>query len=423
MKRISLVALALVAGSLSAQEVKVNALVDLWYNQVIGRNLRVDKQVSSNVGDASATTPAYYNLNSAFTENGFTIRRAEIYLSGKVIDDLAFNVVFDPNLTTSTTNPTIVHDAFLTYNLTKDLYLRAGQFKPLQTYEATLQSANDLLFYDRSQLARVFGDKRDRGIVASYGWGDTSALYGRVNVGFFNGSTDRDGGKAVDANAQKDYATRIDFGYGKFQKFGFYGKVGSTDTADKNGLVASTFTYAGTKAPTAAQILENKDKTTDFGVYYNFENEHWVANAEAITGLLGRRFASVGGTSGSAALRQHLDQKFFGFVLTGAYRVGRHTFGLRYDYLNYNQGDKFYGPYNPYTQNTTSGASLGADYTPKYTEVVAGWTYALHPAKWKLANLKVNYIHRSDNFLRPSQTGQTGEQGGDNVVVALQVGF
>jgi len=34
----------------------------------------------------------------------------------------------------------------------------------------------------------------------------------------------------------------------------------------------------------------------------------------------------------------------------------------------------------------------------------------------------VNYIHRSKNFLQPG-VGQTGEQGGDSVVLALQVGF
>ena len=421
MKRITLTALALVAGTLAAQDVKINALVDIWYTQGINSNLRADNQVSF---DSSKTTVAngstgstYYNLNSAFKENGLTIRRAELYVSGKVTDELSFNVVFDPNLTTNTTtNPTIVHDAFLTYAVNKDFYLRAGQFKPLQTYEASLQGAGDLLFYDRSQLARVFGDKRDRGIVASYGWGDSSALYGRVNAGFFNGSTDKDGGKAVDANAQKDYATRIDFGYGKFHKFGFYAKVGTTDV--KNGS-ALPFTYADSSTPANAEILANNDKTSDYGVYYNFENEHWVANAEAITGLLGRRYASLNSTG--SALRQHLDQKFFGFVLTGAYKIGRHTFGLRYDYLNYNQGDKFYGAYNPYTQNTSSGASLGDDFSPKYTEIVAGWTYALHPTKWKLANLKLNYIHRSDNVLYNAVT-KTAE-GGDSLVAALQVGF
>jgi hypothetical protein len=64
------------------------------------------------------------------------------------------------------------------------------------------------------------------------------------------------------------------------------------------------------------------------------------------------------------------------------------------------------------------------DYTPKYTEMTLGYLYAFKPETFKAANIKVNYIHRSKNLLAPfTAVGQTGEQGGDNVVVAFQVAF
>ena len=51
-----------------------------------------------------------------------------------------------------------------------------------------------------------------------------------------------------------------------------------------------------------------------------------------------------------------------------------------------------------------------------------GYTYAWNPKAVKAANLKLNYIARSKNFLKPF-TGQTGEQGGNTLVAALLVSF
>jgi hypothetical protein len=400
-----------------AQDVKVNALVDVWYNQILDSNLRTN-------------TPAkYYSLNSAFQEDSFTIRRSEIYIAGKISDEITYNVVIDPNIATPTA-PNILHDAFITYKPTSWFSLQAGQFKPLQTYEATLVGANGLYFYDRSQLARVIGDKRDRGFVAGFGFGSADDFAGKFSLGFTNGTTDKDGGKSVDSNAQKDLISRLEFSVGKTQKFGIYGRWGSTDAKDAGALNANAFTYAGTYSPANAEILDNKDKTTNLGVYYVLDNEHWIAQFEAVTGLLGRRYPSVGiaatGTPAvaSPAGREYLDQKYLAYVLSGGYKFGQHAIVARYDYFNYNQGDKFYGPNNPYTQNTTTGVLTGADYSPKFTEVVLGWNYTFTPTKWTQSNFKLDYIHRSKNFLKANAAlGQTSEQGGDNIVAAFQVAF
>jgi Phosphate-selective porin O and P len=261
-----------IAPSLQAQDVKVNALVDVWYTQALDSNLRTN-------------TPAkYYSLNSAFQENTFTVRRAEIYISGKVTDELSYSVVFDPNIATPTA-PNVLHDAFITYKPNGWFSLQVGQFKPLQTYEATLVGAKDLLFYDRSQLARVIGDKRDRGAVAGFAFGKADEFSGKFSVGFTNGTTDKDGGKSVDSNAQKDFVARLEFNYGKTQKFGVYTRQGVTDAKDVN-LTANAFSYAGTSGPSIQEIQDNKDKTTNLGGYYAFENETWIAQAEVVTGLL-----------------------------------------------------------------------------------------------------------------------------------------
>ena len=112
---------------------------------------------------------------------------------------------------------------------------------------------------------------------------------------------------------------------------------------------------------------------------------------------MGRRFASVTTTTGvNAALRDGLDQKFAGYYLTGGYKMDAHTFLIRYDFMNYNSNSD--GNTASYT------ATPGTDYTPKYKETTFGYTYAFNPGVVKSANIKLNYILRSKNFLKPFGT-------------------
>jgi hypothetical protein len=94
---------------------------------------------------------------------------------------------------------------------------------------------------------------------------------------------------------------------------------------------------------------------------------------------------------------------------------------MRYDVLDMNSGGKRYSAHDPYTQ-TITGFSTGLDLTPRFTEITLGYTFAWKPEKVKAANLKVNYIARSKNFLLP-RAGQSTEQGGDSLIAALQVAF
>ena len=385
--------LALATSLLQAQTPTISGLVQVWYSQMMDNNLRLND------------TAKYFNgARAEYKENGFSIRRTEIKFAGKISDEVSWEVMIDPAITTSATN-NLLQDVVITWKPSKAFEIKVGQLKTVQTLEG-VASSSDLQFIDRSQMANYSGDLRDRGLVVSYLFGDAAGLAGKASMAVFNGA-----GKLTDANAQKDFAGRLEFTYGKAQKFGIYGMSGSTDQADKGTLAAKTF--AGTPAPTPAEVLENKDKFTQYGAFYQYQAGPWYGAVELGTGTLGRRFASVG-TAGPA-LREHLDQKFLGLVLTGAYTFNRHTLHLRYDSGNYNSGDQWYGATNPYKTAT-------ADFTPNFTLITAGYTFAFNPSKVKAANLKLNYIARSKNFLKP-RAGQTGEQGGDTLLAQFQIAF
>ncbi|HJW32810.1 MAG TPA: porin [Holophagaceae bacterium] len=429
MKRTSMLSLvALIAAGVTpaAAQVKIGGLVQVWYNQVLDSNLRTN---SATLG-TTAGNRSYYNLRSEFKENGFAIRRTELKFSGKIVDDVEYEVMIDPSINTSAGNPTILQDAVITYKSSFGLDFKVGQMKIFQTYEG-LNSSSELLLVERSQMGRTLGDVRNRGAAAILNFGDPKDFGGRFVLGAFNGSP-LGVDKGNDNNAQKDFVARLDFTAAKDHKFGVYTLQGSTNSNDKTGapLVATTFTNADpAKAPTAAQVLDNKDKTTNLGAYYIYQTADLHASVEYISGLLGRRFATVANAAGAAG-REHLDQKFQGIVLTGAYTFGSHTLIGRYDVMNYNAGDQWYTVNNPYT-TTAAGTSIipagttgAVDYTPKYTELTLGYLYAFKPETLKAANIKVNYISRSKNFLAPlAAAGQNGEQGGNNLVVAFQIAF
>ncbi|MDR0498936.1 MAG: OprO/OprP family phosphate-selective porin [Holophagales bacterium] len=388
LKNISATALLLTAGLPAvAQAPKISGLAQIWYTQMMDNNLR-----------HNSLSPYNYYNPAPHTENSFYLKRVDVKLAGG-FGDVEYEVMMDPTITTTP----ILQDASVKYKLPYNFEIKVGQFKPLQTLEAVSSSA-ELMLAERSMLARVFGDPRDRGITASVGFGDPSAFGGRFHVGMFNAAS-----KGNDANAQKDLAARLEMNYGKEHLFGAYTLQGTTNLTDKGSLTGGTF--FGTGAPTPAEVLDNKDKTTNLGAFYRFQNDKFHAAVEFITGALGRRWPSLNGTTS----REHLEQSFMGYVGTFAYTVNKHKFVLRYDNLNYNSGDKWYGN-NPYV-NTAAGT----DYTPNYTETSVGYIYAL-AEHYRQSCIRVNYIMRSKNFLAP-RAGQTGEQGGDSLVVAFQAAF
>ncbi len=303
--RIAGIAALLTAGFAQAQTSTTptlkfdGALVEVWYTQMMDSSLRTNAD----------SAYAYGYLASNFKENSFSVKRAELYFSGKVTDTLSWNIMFNPDNAANTVGNNVLHDVVATWAPGNGFELKAGQFKMPTTYEATLVSAKDILFFDRNQLNRVIGDKRDRGIWASYKYGNPKGFTGKLSLAISNGSTDDgSGGKtAVDANAQKDFTARFEGNYSTAHKFGIYARDGVHAVKDINTVSG---TFAGTGTPSATQVRDNKDRATLQGVYYAFTNATWYADFEYATGLLGRRYPSIfaAGTAPTAAKRQHLDQ-------------------------------------------------------------------------------------------------------------------
>jgi hypothetical protein len=402
-KAIPLSFLLLATNAAQAQSVRVWGVVEAWYTQMLNDNLRLNAPLNAYAKNA---------LPATFNENTFSIRRTEIHADGTINPEITWSVFIDPN-TSTTASPSNLNDVFIGWRMTKELSLKVGQFKPGITLDSNTAGPG-LYFYDRSMMSRQWGEKRDRGIMATYAVGSAKVLNLKLNFGIFNGMADKDF-KSNDTNAQKDYMFRMDMAYGADHKAAIYYREGETDAADRGSLVAGTTTAWGVGAPSATQILDNKDKTTDLGAYYVYDTARWHADADVMTGLLGRRYPTVFNATSNVA-REYLGQKYLGFVVSGAYKMGRHWFTARYDHLNYNQGDNWYTATNPYT------TTLGVNKSPKFSEAIVGYNYLFDPAKAVAGKMKVDYIHRSKNFFLP-RAGQSGEQGGDSLVVSFMAGF
>jgi hypothetical protein len=433
-KNIAIASLLLAAGlPVAAQAPRITGLGQLWYTLPMDCNLR---------NNSIALATNYYNLNDRFTNSAnasaFFFRRAEIKLTSAVTSDVDYEIMIDPISASTGTNPAsdILQDFLIKYKLPANIEVRVGQFKTLQTLEGQT-SSSELLFAERSMLAREFGDVRDRGAVGSVGFGDSKGFNGRFHLGFFNGTSTRSTQKVNDANPQKDIAARLEMNYTSAHHFGAYVLQGKTNASpdaqeDYRWFAGMDHTPENEKA-----ILDNMDLTSNIGLFYRFQTKAIHASAEWINGVLGRRFPSIGSTGTSQ--RQHLDQAFMGYNGTFAYTFDRHTFAVRYDNLNWNSGDGWYTTGHPYVvragRNDLDGNYVpdytDGDYSPNYTEITLGYTFAFNPDRVRAANIKVNYINRSKNFLAPrakydsdnKYIGQRGPQGSDSVVVAFQVSF
>jgi hypothetical protein len=421
--RLAGVAALLTAGFAQAQTPTLKwdgVLFEFWQTQMLDNSLR-------NNTTASAGASKYYGLDSRFQENNFAVKRAEIYFSGTVTDTISWNAMFDPNNNNTPAVPNaVLQDFVITWTPVKGFNVKAGQFKMPTTYEATLVAAREILFFERNQINRKFGDARDRGLWASYTYGDAKAFQGKLNLAISNGTTDDgSGGKnnentlAGSGNAQKDWTFRFESAFLTSHKAGFYYREGETSLKDSFATYGTTIPAAWTTAGvSAAQIKDNKDKTTLQGVYYAFNSSAFQISAEYATGLLGRRYPTLF-SAAAAPLREHLDQKFTGYVVDGAVKFGNHWITGRYDMLNYNSGDNWYTATNPYKNAVT-----GADFSPKYTEITVGYNYVFIPTKQSAGKLKLDYVMRSKNFLAPNAAaGQTTEQGGNSLVASLMASF
>jgi hypothetical protein len=168
---------------------------------------------SVTAGTGSAKVNALLQSWGVFDGTGsgvwnFRLRRAEIKLSGTVIEGTRWWVMLDAakNFTTisTTTDYKVLQEIGIGYALCPDLEFVAGQFKTQTTAEG-LESSSELLLPERSVVGRTFGDKRTPGAMLVYKHENLKAAAMISNGGLTSG-----GANINDTNTAKDFSFRID---------------------------------------------------------------------------------------------------------------------------------------------------------------------------------------------------------------------
>jgi len=151
----------------------------------------------------------------------FLIRRSELKFAGDVIPQVGFEVMIDPSrvlelgsrtlvappqntetiqVPQPVSSVTMLQDAFVTFKFVPDVGVSVGQGHTPISHEG-LQSSSDLLFVERADVSRLFGDQRDIGV-----WVKGRAKRVRYTAGLFNGS----GASHLDVAPHKDFAARLE---------------------------------------------------------------------------------------------------------------------------------------------------------------------------------------------------------------------
>lgn len=210
-------------------------------------------------------------------DSTFRLRRSEIKLSGDIIPQVGFTVMIDPakqiKLTAQTNavdqSTTVLQDAYVQLRFSKmfpgidalapQLEAQVGQQKLGITEEGTRSSAK-LDMVERSQIGRLYGDKRDIGILLKDNY-----TYVEYNAAIFNGS----GMQTADENSEKSIAAHLALKPITGVKIGGSLLGGSTgaDKADQKRQGADVQLEYGA-ASLKAEYLHGTDNTTDFDGYY-----------------------------------------------------------------------------------------------------------------------------------------------------------
>ena len=176
--------------------------------------------------------------SAATSRNNFRLRRAEVKFSGTVADDVRWYASLDFAKSLSTTATTVVtgaspttttsinqvntkgdnkviQDLGIGYKLNKYFEFIVGQFKT-QTVSESFESSSDLLFPERSLLARTYGESRDAGVQLVYKNESVKATFMAANG---------QGPNVNDTDTDKDVSVRVDYAPWKDVTFGSFIQV------------------------------------------------------------------------------------------------------------------------------------------------------------------------------------------------------
>lgn len=148
--------------------------------------------------------------DAAVPRVGMRLRRAELRMGGTVIPSLRYLLMVDPAKLLSSGDRRILQDWGVGYSPFKNFEILVGQFKN-QTSAEGLASTARLLLPERSVTSRLFGDKRDTGLMVSY--------------------TTPDWKLAMMVSALKDLTTRADFFFSKQFSAGAFLQLGNLEYA------------------------------------------------------------------------------------------------------------------------------------------------------------------------------------------------
>ena len=196
----------------------------------------------------------------------FRLRRAEIKVTGSVADNTRYFVMIDPakNLPDGS-NTKILQDLGVAFNVTPEVELIAGQFKILTVAEG-LDSSSELLLPERSMIGRVYGDRREPGLLVAYKH-EIIKLSGMI----FNGQ----GTNTNDKNNPKDIALRAEVTPIDMLHLGAFTQAGDFKYSDKGRW--------GTNASLSYESLILRAEyvhATDLGI----STDGWYADAGYLIG-------------------------------------------------------------------------------------------------------------------------------------------
>ncbi len=173
---------------------------------------------------------AYDDTTAATTKFNFRMRRAEIRFSGSLAENTRWFVMADPakNLVAAGDNK-ILQDLGVAYAITPNLEFILGQFKIPTTAEGYEPSA-ELLFPERTYIARLYGDRRESGAMLAW----KESIF-RVNAMISSGQKSN----IDDTNDKKDLSIRADVLPTDTTKFGVFASGGDYSFGMKSRFGAS----------------------------------------------------------------------------------------------------------------------------------------------------------------------------------------
>jgi len=136
-----------------------------------------DGEFDMKIGGRVQVDSAWYDEEGTEMGNGTEIRRARIYIQGKMYNDWGYKLQYD----FTGTGRGGIKDAFVTYNGFDNIQLKAGNFKaPFMLQEQT--SSKYIIFTERS-LMDTFSSGRHIGVMASTKhkhWTASAGLFGEA---------------------------------------------------------------------------------------------------------------------------------------------------------------------------------------------------------------------------------------------------